>query len=129
MTPEARLRRIRRTATVLDGVWGIPGTRWRLGVDALLGLLPVAGDLVSALLGLSLVWHAHQLGAPKGLKLRMAGNIGMDFVLGSLPLVGDVADILVRKNQRNAELIERWVQESHDADAKKPLGGEGQARV
>lgn len=108
MTPQARLRRVRRTATLLDGIWGIPGTRWRLGADALLGLLPVAGDLVSALLAMSLVWHAHKLGAPGALKLRMSGNVALDFVLGSLPIIGDIADIAIRKNQRNAQLLERW---------------------
>ncbi len=117
MTPDDRLRRVRHTANLLDGVWGIPFTRWRFGVDALLGLLPVAGDLLSALLGLSLVWHAHHLGAPTHLKLRMAGNLVLDFIIGSLPILGDIADIAMRKNQRNATLLEKWAQ--HQAGIHK----------
>ena len=118
MTPEDRLRRARRTADLLDGVWGIPFTRWRFGLDALLGLLPVAGDLLSALLGPSLVWHAHHLGAPTHLKLRMLGNIALDFVIGSLPVLGDIADIAMRKNQRNARLLERWAQQQADIQSQ-----------
>ncbi len=104
-----RLRRCRRVATWLDGAWVIPFTRWRVGADALLGLLPVAGDLLSALLGLSIVWQARQLSAPTTLQLKMLSNLGLDFVLGSVPLVGDIADVAFRKNLRNVALLEEWL--------------------
>ncbi len=106
---ERRLQRSRKLATLLDGAWGIPNTRWRFGIDAVLGLLPFAGDLVSALLGLGIVWHAHKLNAPRLLKFRMMGNIGLDFLLGSVPVIGDIADVAFRKNLRNASLLEDWV--------------------
>ena len=103
------MQRSRKLATLLDGAWRIPNTRWRFGIDAVRGLLPVAGDLVSALLGLGIVWHAHKLNAPRLLKFRMMGNIGLDFLLGSVPVIGDIADVAFRKNLRNASLLEDWV--------------------
>lgn len=104
-----RLRRSRQIATLLDGAWRIPYTPWRFGLDSLLGLLPVAGDVLGALLGLAIVWQARQLGVPRGLLMRMLGNIGLDFLLGSVPVVGDIADVAFRKNDLNATLLEDWV--------------------
>ncbi len=111
MTPDEidrRVQRSRRWANRLDAAWGIPGTRYRFGIESLLGLLPVAGDLVGAALGLSIVWQARQVAAPRSLQLRMLGNLGIDLVLGSVPIVGDIADVAFRKNQRNAALLEDW---------------------
>lgn len=105
---EKRLKRARQMATLLDGAWGIPLTRWRFGIDSLLGLLPVAGDLLGALLGLGIVWQARKVGAPQTLQVKMLGNIGFDFLLGSLPILGDIADVAYRKNDRNATLLEEW---------------------
>ncbi|MBQ0760486.1 DUF4112 domain-containing protein [uncultured Zhongshania sp.] len=111
ISPEAeqRLQRSRKLAILLDGAWGIPNTPWRFGIDSLLGLLPVAGDFASALLGLIIVWQAHRLKAPRFLKLRMLGNIGLDFLIGSIPIIGDIADVAFRKNIRNADLLEAWL--------------------
>jgi hypothetical protein len=108
-TVEQRLQGSRQFAILLDGAWGIPFTRVKFGVDALLGLLPVAGDFVSALLGLGIVWQAHQLAAPLSLKLKMFSNIGLDFVLGSVPIIGDITDVMLRKNIRNVDLLEMWL--------------------
>ena len=104
-----RLQRSQQLATLLDSAWTIPFTRWRLGLDSLIGLLPVAGDLISAVLGLGIVWQAHKLSAPQSLKLKMLMNIVLDFLLGSVPLIGDIADVAFRKNQRNAALLKAWV--------------------
>ncbi|WP_373092167.1 DUF4112 domain-containing protein [Zhongshania sp.] len=106
---ERRLRRSRQLAILLDGAWGIPYTPWRFGLDALLGLLPVAGDLLSALLGLGVIVQARKLKAPQSLQLKMLGNIALDFLLGSVPIIGDIADVAFRKNMRNVALLEAWV--------------------
>ncbi|MEX1664261.1 DUF4112 domain-containing protein [Zhongshania arctica] len=108
-TAEQRLQRSRQFAILLDGAWGIPFTRVKFGVDALLGLLPVAGDLVSAILGLGIVWQAHMLAAPSSVKFKMLANIGLDFVLGIVPIIGDIADVAFRKNIRNVDLLEDWL--------------------
>lgn len=115
---ELRLRRSRQLATLLDGAWAIPFTRWRIGLDSLIGLLPVAGDLISALLGMGILWQAHKLSAPRSLKVKMLANIALDFLLGSVPVVGDIADVAFRKNARNAALLEAWV-------AKADIGSTG----
>lgn len=109
-----RVQSSRRFATLLDAAWGIPYTRWRFGVDSLLGILPIAGDLAGAALGLGIVWQAHKVSAPMSLKMKMLGNIGLDMVLGSVPIVGDIADVAFRKNQRNAAMLERWAAERQE---------------
>lgn len=103
-----RVQRSRRLANLLDAAWGIPYTPWRFGVDSLLGVLPVAGDLAGAALGLGIVWQARKLSAPRSLQMKMLGNIGLDVLLGAVPVVGDIADVAFRKNQRNAALLEKW---------------------
>ena len=127
--PHDPLRGARQLAVLLDGAWGIPFTRWRIGIDSLLGLLPVAGDLLSALLSLTIVWQGHKLKAPKHLQARLLGNIALDFVVGSIPIVGDIADVALRKNQRNVALLESWLKtsaqisrpSSEPADTKRPF--------
>ncbi len=109
---QRRLHRSRQLATLLDGAWSIPYTPWRFGIDSLLGLLPVAGDFLSALLGLGVIWQARKLNAPTSLQVQMLGNLGLDFLLGSVPVIGDIADVAFRKNMRNAELLEAWAAET-----------------
>jgi hypothetical protein len=115
-TLEQGLQRSRQFAILLDGAWSIPFTRVKFGVDALLGLLPVAGDLVSAILGLGIVWQAHKLAALSSLKFKMFANIGVDFVLGSVPIIGDIADVAFRKNIRNVDLLEDWLKKAHKTE-------------
>src|SRR5687768_9450451 len=77
---------------LLDQAFRVPGTRFRFGLDAIVGLIPGAGDIVGALLGLYGVWVARQLGAPSSLLTRMLGNIAVDAVAGAVPIVGDLFD-------------------------------------
>ncbi len=116
---QLRLRRSRQLATLLDSAWNIPFTPWRLGLDSLLGLLPIAGDLVSALLGLGIVWQARQLSAPKTLQIKMLSNLGLDFLLGSVPVIGDLADVAFRKNIRNADVLEEWASREGNTAARQ----------
>jgi Domain of unknown function (DUF4112) len=119
-----RVRRSRQLATLLDAAWGVPFTRWRFGVDSLLGVLPIAGDLAGALLGLGIVWQARQASAPLSLQMRMLANIGLDVALGSVPLVGDIADVVIKKHQRNAALFEKWAaQQQHTSPAAAAAAG------
>ncbi|MFT7404147.1 MAG: hypothetical protein ACI955_001213 [Zhongshania sp.] len=87
-------------------------------------MLPVAGDLVSAILGLGIVWQAHKLAALSSLKFKMFANIGVDFVLGSVPIIGDIADVAFRKNIRNVDLLEDWLKKliRQKAQTKTELG-------
>jgi hypothetical protein len=106
---EAALRRFRRLADVFDTAWRVPGTRLRFGADALVGLVPVAGDVVGAAFGLYGVWTAWRVGAPAAVLARMVANVAADLLLGLVPAVGDVADFLFPAHARNRRLLEAWL--------------------
>lgn len=106
----ARLARLRRVARLMDSSLGLPGTRFRLGLDSLFGLAPVAGDAASALVSLYIVWEARRLGAPTTLIARMLGNVAADTLGGSVPLLGDLFDAAFKSNLRNLALLEDWLQ-------------------
>ena len=90
---------------ILDAAFAIPGTRWRIGVDALLGLIPGVGDTVGAALSTYIIYAAACLGAPKRTLLKMVGNVMVETVIGVIPIVGDIFDIAWRANMRNVELL------------------------
>lgn len=106
VTTMATLRRLRRVARLLDSAIGIPGTRWRIGLDGLIGLIPVVGDLLAALAGLYVITQAAHLGASRWALLRMVFNWAIDSVVGTVPLVGDAFDVLFRVNERNLAILE-----------------------
>lgn len=106
----ARIRRVRLVAAVFDDAATIPFLGVRFGLDPILGLLPVWGDLISALAGLYIVYEGWRLGAPAWTLTRMVLNVAVDTVLGFVPVVGDLFDFGWRANTRNLELlgIEPW---------------------
>ena len=97
----------RRLARILDTAIGIPGTKLRLGLDAIIGLVPGAGDAIGAALSGFIVLAAARAGAPPAVLLRMAGNVALDTLVGSVPVLGDLFDVAFRSNARNAALLER----------------------
>ena len=103
---DAELEKLRRLAFKLDALFTIPGTRIKIGIDNLLGFLPVIGDLAALAPALWLVWRARKLGATQGAQAFMAINLTVDFVIGSIPIAGDVFDILYNANIRNYRLLE-----------------------
>ena len=106
----ARMARIDRLATLLDTALVIPGTRMRFGLDALIGLFPVFGDIITTALSLFIVHEAYHLGAPGHVIARMLGNVALDGVFGAVPLVGDAFDVLWRANRRNMRLLREWLE-------------------
>lgn len=96
---------------MLDTAFQIPGTRIRIGLDAILGLIPGAGDVLSAALGSYIVMAAVRAGAPMPVIARMLGNVALDTAVGSIPVLGDLFDIAFKSNKRNAELLERYVEQ------------------
>jgi hypothetical protein len=103
----ARLRRIRWLARLLDNAIPIPGTSVRFGLDAFIGLVPVAGDLVCLVLSSYIVVEAWRLGASKVALGQMAANILIDAAVGAIPLLGDVFDVVWQANLRNVQILER----------------------
>ncbi|SDZ89321.1 protein of unknown function [Haloplanus vescus] len=98
------VRRMRFVAHVLDESVRIPGTSFRVGLDPILGLLPVVGDVASGCLSLYIVLESARLGVSNRTLVRMLANIALDVVAGSVPLVGDLFDAAWRANTRNVAL-------------------------
>lgn len=110
-------RRVEALEKLLERSFTIPGTRQNVGLDALIGLVPVGGDVIAAALGAYMIWEARNLGMSKGAVARMAGNVGVDWVVGLIPGVGDVADFFFRSNSRNLKLVRRHLDRHHPATA------------
>ena len=108
MDPAAsrRLARLRRAAWLLDGAARIPGTRFRFGLNSLIGLIPGGGDVLLAALSIAIVREARALGAPAALQRRMMLNVLVEFGGGLVPLLGDVFDMAFKANLRNLDLLE-----------------------
>lgn len=104
---EASLARLNVLARLMDSLFVIPGTRVRLGVDAILGLVPVAGDLLAQLVATYIIWEAKRLGASRLLLWRMVGNTLIDTIVGSVPVVGDAFDVAFKANLKNLRLLQR----------------------
>jgi len=109
LTREQRLARIEALATLLDIAFILPGTKIRYGIDGIIRLIPVIGDLVATAFSLWLVREARALGAPWQVTARMLGNVAVDGVVGMVPVAGDAFDVLFRANMRNVRLLRRWL--------------------
>ncbi|WP_318569828.1 DUF4112 domain-containing protein [Salinigranum marinum] len=105
------LRRARRVATLLDDAVTVPGTNTSVGLDPLVGLIPVSGTVTSAAIALSIVAEAIRSGVPRGVVARMLLNVAVDVVVGSIPVIGSVFDVFWKANRRNVRLFERAVAE------------------
>ncbi|HEY3157876.1 MAG TPA: DUF4112 domain-containing protein [Vicinamibacterales bacterium] len=108
LTPaqQARLAGIRRIAELLDSAFVIPGTSYRIGLDPIIGLIPMVGDLASPIFTIGLLWQAYDLGIPKVVQLRMIFNAAIDALIGAIPVAGDLFDFAWKSNQWNLALLE-----------------------
>jgi hypothetical protein len=104
-----RMDRLRRVGWLLDNSIPIPGTRFRLGIDGLIGLVPGVGDLVGGLLSLYIIVEASRMGAPRGMLARMGWNVAIDTLVGEIPILGDLFDIGFKANLRNLALLDGYV--------------------
>ncbi len=111
--PAAIRQRVETLERVLERSVTVPGLNRRIGLDAIVGLVPVAGDLVSAALGMYLVWEARNLGMSKFQLARMTANVGFDTLVGAVPVAGDLFDFMFRSNSRNLKLIRRHLDKHH----------------
>jgi len=101
-----RLERLRAMSRLLDAAVRIPGTNFRFGLDALIGLVPGIGDAVGAVFSGYIVLQAARLRAPKSTLIRMVVNIALDTVLGAVPVLGDLFDMGWKSNMKNMALLE-----------------------
>lgn len=100
-------RRIGRVTRLLDDVLRVPGTDIRVGLDPVIGLVPVVGDAVSAIAGGWVIAEAARFGVPRIVLARMVLNLLLDLGIGAIPLIGDVYDVVFRSNTRNLDLFRR----------------------
>lgn len=103
----ARITRARmeKLAWLLDGAVPVPGTRFRFGLDSIIGLIPGIGDAVGLLLGATILYESVRVGAPRATIAKMVGNSVVDTLGGLVPVVGDLFDVAFRSNKRNAALL------------------------
>jgi len=113
--PVSVRRRIEAMEGLLERSFRIPGINYPVGLDGIVGLIPVAGDVITAAMGAWIVWEARNLGMSKWQLARMSGNVLFDTALGAVPLVGDVADFLFRSNTRNLRILRRYLDKYHPA--------------
>ncbi|MFT3977683.1 MAG: DUF4112 domain-containing protein [Sphingomonas bacterium] len=115
--PASVRQRIEAMEKLLEGMFVIPGTKQRLGLDFLLGLVPVAGDIVTTIMGAWIVWEARNLGMSRFQLMRMGGRVGLDALFSAVPLIGNAADFFYRSNTKNLRQIKRHLDRHHPATA------------
>jgi hypothetical protein len=113
--PVSIRRRVEALEQVLERSFRIPGVNYPVGLDAIVGLVPVVGDLITAAMGAYIVWEGKNLGMPKWKLWRMAGNVAVDTAIGAVPLVGDAFDLVFRSNTRNLRIIRKHLDKYHPA--------------
>ena len=111
--PQSVRQRVEAMEKVLERLFVIPGIKQPVGLDVILDLVPVAGDLIATALGAWMVWEARNLGMSKLQIGRMAGNVGVDTLLGAIPWVGAIPDLFFRSNSRNLKIIKRHLDKHH----------------
>ncbi|WP_310530801.1 DUF4112 domain-containing protein [Novosphingobium sp.] len=106
-------QRIEAMEKILERAVTIPVLRRKVGLDAIVGLIPFAGDLLTAMMGIYAVWEARNLGLPRWKQWRMIANIGFDTAIGTIPVAGDLFDFLYRSNTRNLKIIRAHLDRHH----------------
>ena len=104
---EAARKRLTTLTRLMDGLFEIPLLRRKFGLDPIIGLVPVVGDLIPAAIGMYLVFEARELGASRWLQARMVGNLLLDLLVGAVPLLGDFFDLMFRAHHRNLKLLQK----------------------
>ena len=113
--PVSIRKRIEAMEHLLERSFRIPGISYPIGLDSIIGLVPILGDIVTTAMGAYIVWEAKNLGLPKWKIWRMMGNVGFDALLGAVPVVGDAADFLFRSNTRNLRIVKKHLDKHHPA--------------
>jgi hypothetical protein len=120
---DTELERLRGLARLLDTAVGIPGTRIRVGLDAILGLIPGGGDIAGAALSGVIVLVALRNGVPPAVLWRMVGNVAVDTVIGAIPLLGDLFDVAWKANTKNVQLLEQFTEQPQTVTTRSRVLG------
>jgi hypothetical protein len=98
---------------LLERSFTIPGVNMPVGLDALIGLVPVLGEIVTTAMGAYIIWEARNLGLSKWKLARMGANVLFDTAIGAIPLIGDAADLVFRSNTKNLKIILKHIDKHH----------------
>jgi hypothetical protein len=109
--------RVETMERLLERLFVIPGIRREVGLDVILDVVPVVGDIAAAALGAYIVWEARNLGMSKWQMTRMAGNVGFDWLLGLIPWIGAIPDFFFRSNTRNLRIVKRFLDKHYPETA------------
>lgn len=111
--PQAVRQRVEALETLLERAFTVPGTNYKIGLDAVVGIVPVVGDWITGAMSAYLIWEARNLGMSKWQLARMSANAAFDTAIGMIPLAGDLFDIAFKSNTRNLRLIKRHLERHH----------------
>jgi Domain of unknown function (DUF4112) len=111
----SRINKLRRLSKVMDNAIAIPGTKFRFGLDPILGLLPGGGDTITGGLSAYIVVEAARMGLPREILYKMVGNILIDSFAGAIPILGDLFDVGWKSNVKNIELLEKHLEIAEDS--------------
>jgi hypothetical protein len=116
------LERLRVLSQLFDQAFGIPGTRFRFGFDALFGLVPGLGDLAGGMVAVYALQVARRLGAPTAIQAHMLANIALDALIGTIPIIGDLFDFVFKAQTRNLALLDDWMKTPHRTARRSKRG-------
>ena len=111
---EEKLLRLKLLSERLDNSIKIPGTNQKIGIDAIIGIIPILGDFIGAIFSTYILYSGIKMGVSSKIVKKMATNIAIEFIIGSIPIIGDIFDALWKANKRNVELIEEATLENHE---------------
>src|SRR5688572_27962742 len=121
VTRDDPMQALRALTRIMDEAVRIPGTRFRVRLDAFIGLIPWAGDMAGAAITGFTILTAHRMGAPPVVLLNMVVNLGIDALVGAIPFLGDIFDFGFKSNRPNLDLLERHLQ--HPAETRRSSRG------
>ncbi len=116
---ETQLAQLRQLSNLWDQAIGIPGTKWRIGLESIIGLLPIGGDWIGLVMSSYILFHAVKFNLPRSVMVRMVLNVLIDAIVGAVPILGDLFDTTWKANTKNVNLLEAHLkspQKSHKAD-------------
>ncbi|WP_421993278.1 DUF4112 domain-containing protein [Qipengyuania sp.] len=111
--PVSIRKRIEAMEHLLERSLVVPGTKYPIGLDTIIGFVPVIGDIVTAAMAAYIVWEAKNLGLPRWKLWRMMGNVAIDTAVGSVPVVGDAFDVVYRSNTKNLRIVKKHLDKHH----------------
>ena len=111
---EEKLLRLKLLSERLDNSIKIPGTNQKIGIDAIVGIIPILGDFIGAIFSTYILYSGIKMGVSSKIVKKMATNIAIEFIIGSIPIIGDIFDALWKANKRNVELIEEATVENQE---------------